>query len=352
MAYLGNRFTIGRLTEHARAGMPPGGVSYRFTSPKSGVLKDVFWYRAFGTEACSPTATPKFIVSIRPDKNGVPSTSILDQAEFGGGSLRDDWGWGKMSLPNGALLTVGNIYHIVASISQWIDQVCKPKIVMFGIKLGGFFGAPDQPFVIPKTQLLDTNLGGAMYDEKFHKAWVPIPHTPIFVLGFEDGSFHGQPYREHRDYSLDFYRNVGQEFTPKKDSVVNAAFIHGRVAWTAPTDRLYASLFNKATNTYLAKNIVMSTPKIKLWGWCRAGFPAPITLKADQTHRLEITSPNSQYTQSYEVKVVTTGYQDPGPEVVATAFENGAVFSRDGGKTWSKEPYFTKGIWDMPYWIK
>jgi len=347
MSYVGNRFTIGRLTEHARAGMPPRGVSYRFTAQKTDVLKDIYWYVGWGTEGCFPTTYPEFIVSIRPDKNGVPSESVLDQAEFAGLRL-----YSKMSLPNGALIEAGKVYHVVASVSRWIDQVCKPKIVMFGTKLGGCFGAPDQCFVIPKTQLIDTNLGGAMYDEKFHKAWVPIAHTPILVLGFRDGSYHGQPYRDFRDYGLDFYRNVGQEFTPKKDVVVNAAFIHGRVAWTAPTDRLYASLFNKATNTYLAKNIVMSTPKIKWWGWCRAGFPAPITLKAGQTHRLEVTSPNSQYTRSYEVKVLSTGYQDPGPEVVATAFENGAVFSRDGGKTWGKEPYFTKGIWDMPYWIK
>jgi len=355
VSYIGNRFTIGTITEHVRAGKLPEGVSYRFTSPKTAALKEVYWCKGWGTEGGAPELQPKYNVSIRPDTRGIPSSTVLDQVNLGGGSLGEGYGWDKVVFPNSPLLEAGKIYHVVAYVTEWTNLTLHPRIVMFGVRLGGYFGAPDQPFVIPRSQVIDEGLRGAFYDRGIHKAWVPVAHTPIFVLHFADGSYHGQPYKEYRQYDLGYYVSVGQEFTPKRDVTVNSAFVHGRTAWSTPADKLYGSLFDKAAAGYLARNIVMTTPKIKSWGWCRAGFPAPITLRSGRTYRLEIKSPLSSPSVSYEIKVVGAviggGNVTPGPEARETIYENGAVFSRDGGVTWSKEPYFTVGYWDMPYFI-
>lgn len=351
--YFGNRCGATRLTEHARAGLLPEGVSLRFTAPKTALLKTIGFMKNWGTEGIYPTVEPMFSVSLEEDVKGVPSLNPISMIEnlggqpYGPGSV--GWTRATFSEPYPTIHEDEGL-HLRFWVSKWMEKI-HPKFLLMGLSVRQFgFGSPDHCLVIPKSQQIDTALGGAMYDRRFHKAWVPINHTVAFTLEFEDGSYYGQPYVDRRDWGLGISETMGncalaQEFNVPKTINVKRLAVMVRKAGTNPTDKLYASLKDLSTDEYVFHLVILEATELKThWRWAEA--VARATLEKDRNYRLEITSPASKRENGYEVIVMRNYYDSP--DIFATAHLNGGRYSYDAGQTWKP---WAKGVWDLTYYL-
>lgn len=351
--YVGNKFVVVRGTEDVRAGWLPEAASIRFTSPKTGDLLRIYYWITWGAEGGWPSDAPQYRMELRTNNKLIPTNIKLATFDLGGGSIFKSAGWRNVTLNPPITLTAATTYHLVFYVTKWSHTTYHPRIVLNAFKLSGaYFGAPDHTAIIPKTQWVDSALGMAKYDANIHDAWVPIDQTPIFILEYTDGTFHGQPYTSL--FMVSFSRatgpnavGVGQEFSVSSNRIVNRVGAWVRKAYGTPDDNLYISLYDKTNNAYLAKNLVLLTPSAKTsWNFYKVLLPSPVTLESTHNYRLEVTSSNYGVNGCYEISMVGSRYTTP--EIAATIYGNGATMSMDGA-TWMKEPYLNGTFWDLGF---
>jgi hypothetical protein len=195
--------------------------------------------------------------------------------------------------------------------------------------------------------------GGGQRQPRWHKSdWAHLrmyrgswqlrqDHAPILDLGFADGHHQGNGYMEmsYSDSTIGYIsgsRQVGERFTMPRDEVATGASVRlQRVSGSAP---LELRLKNSSGTTLgqgqvRAADIPLgpSTGLGERSKWVSTAFDRPVSLKAGQSYRLELsTAAGTQYATWVIREGPYYGYHP------STVFTDGlSQQSRNNGSSWS-----------------
>jgi hypothetical protein len=165
--------------------------SVRFTARKTSTLRDVQLYFA------QLTGNPKYEVSLQSDSGGLPSGVLLGAPVT---QSIDRAGWTTVTFADPPSVTQGQAYHIVISYQ-----------VVSGMAWALWRnGTLPEYHLYPYDQALDPNQYTVRDIGMGYRAYVD--EAPVFIVGYGDGTYDGNPYAESAEFALNNGQVLGQRF--------------------------------------------------------------------------------------------------------------------------------------------
>jgi hypothetical protein len=318
--YWGNDFAASYYyTEWTNLDSPEKKVSIRFVAQSSKTLKDlqVYLYQT------GQDLTWRFRLEID-DGSGRPS-GVLAWPDAWQTVKVTSSKWWTITLLSPGLLRKGEIYHIVIS---WENMGPPPSSQDF-INIRSLW--PFNPAWINGITT-NENRGVLIFDG----SWMDLGREPVYILGFSDKTYEGNPYYTLRTDTSEigiFLDNAkGEMFQVDRFIRVSGVKVYARRSGT-PADNLYMILFR---GVYRVAEAVVGTPSTvdNMWSWVGAIFDAPVTLSPGQ-YTLGLLSPLSTSGNRYDINVLGTYSSSPHPELTFCGTSARFSYSVTGGITWA-----------------
>ncbi len=255
---------------------------------------------------------PIWNVGIQEDNNGTPSGTFL-----GNGTLENpkDEIWSEIQISPKVSVTKGKSYWIVIEYlsgpvpnktDHWLGIYASyaPKDFMHdNIPLPYNYSGEDTSY--------NDNISYTTVRYYNGDSWGPDPNErnlAVFVVAFEDGTYHGQPYR-HNYLSIFGEYMMGQHFVSHgKNRTVNKlempwCVFHTEDCLLRPSDSLYYYIMkNDEDGELITKGVFLTPDEVYVSGvgngagdrkWYNATFEEPITFEKDTAYFMYLASPNS-----------------------------------------------------------
>lgn len=316
-APFGNGFVIDSSTVLYRLNSSSKKVSMRFTAKKTGLVNQV---RVYISRVQSPGSTV-YRYGLQNDNNGQPSGNWL---AFGTARTTNAIGWQTINLIGNAAITEANVYHLVVQFDSGQPPSNSRYIeIRASSPLNNLY---------PLDGKADPNANCLTSDGP----WQVVNQQPIYVLGFSDLTFEGNPYDSSATSQI-YQNNIeGEKFTLKTEEELTGVNLYvAKSSSSTPADSLKVKLTDLDSTTVLADEVMVGPNEVtKTLAWKTHNFGAPITLTANHTFRLEFYSTNAKNNNSYIVLDVSTPnnqeYIDltwQGTDAIATRSTGGNPFS-------------------------
>lgn len=278
----GNQFIMNSLTTIYRLNNPNYRLSMRFTAQKSGNVGQLRIYLA----AFKNSGGINYRYGIQADKGGFPSGTFLSSATANFNST----GWQIVNLPSPAVLTAGNVYHLVVQYDSGnIPNTNRYIDIRSTNPLNG---------LIPQTMLADTSANTLRFNGT---AWALLDQQPLYVLGFDDGTFEGNPFDNRGNRSIYGKYVEGEKFTlTQVKDITGVGLYLAKNSLDLPADNLYVTVKDLTTNTTLVNETFITPDAVEtVFAWKAHSFASTINLPAGHQFSLTFSSPGSNSARCY-----------------------------------------------------
>lgn len=330
--YFGNHFlntataSIGNMTGANQR------TSLRFKAEKNGNVTQLRVYIHNQKNGANVT----YRYGLQADNAGNPSGVFLgsNTAVFGA------TGWQNVVLAAPIPVTVGTTYHIVVQYANTGQTPAANRYV----------GLRDST---PNNQLtpLENSANSAQNTLFFNgTAWASQNGQPIYLLGFDDGTFEGNPYDASASRLIYGNNFEGERFNlPEERTIKGIRFRISKSTSQNPNDALYVSLRDLTANQTLINNgTVVTGQEINLttaYSW--QTYATNLTLAANHNYRLYLSSPNSSSSRNYRIYAISS---PAGAEYVQNTWSGNAgrtSRSANGGGAWTETDYVDMSGFDL-----
>ncbi len=286
----GNQFIANTTTYIYSLNAANRRVSMRFTAQQSSNVNQIRIY----IDSQRNGANVNYQYGIQADddsSNHYPSGTFLasNTASFGA------TGWQTINLTSPAPLVAGNVYHLVV---QWSGSGQTPSNSRY-INIRA--SLPNNS-IVPKSGRSDPSANTLRYNGT---SWLALNQQPIYLLGFSDNTFEGNPYDTRASRNIYGTRFEGETFTlTTQREVAGVALYVASSANNLPNDNLYVSLYDLTAGVNLVNPPetfidVATTTLGTSFSWVEHNFSSSITLPANHQFRLYFSSPGSSSNRNY-----------------------------------------------------
>jgi len=287
-AHYGNEFILNSTTTIYRLNNPSYRVSMRFTAQESGQASQLRIYIA--AEQRGNTVFYRY--GLQGDSGGNPSGSYLSSeiANF------SSTGWQTINLTSPTAITAGNAYHLVIQYDSGSPPASNRYIDIRS-------SLPNN-LLIPESGANDINANTLGYYGT-PISWHVRNQQPLYVLGFDDSTFEGNPYDTSASRNIYGTRLEGETFTLTTERTVSGVGLYvasSRDPLSQPAaDNLYVTLLDLTDGVTLvnAETFVDPLGLTTSFQWLDHNFASTQTLPADHQFRLYFSSPGSGSNRNY-----------------------------------------------------
>jgi|GEM_PF-699116 len=261
-------------------------VSMRFTAQQSGNVRQLRFY----IDSQRNGNQVSYRYGLQSDNGGNPSGVFLASSIASFGAT----GWQQVVLDNPATLVAGNVYHLVV---QWSGSGQTPSNNRY---LNLRASLPNN-LIVPQSGDKDPSANTLRFDGT---SWLALNQQPIYLLGFADGTWAGNPYDTRASRRIYGPYFEGETFTlTTQRQVAGIGLYLASSANQLPNDNLYVSLTDLTAGTNLVSSetlIDVTTATLGTsFSWVEHNFSSPVTLPANHQFRLYFSSPGSGSNRSY-----------------------------------------------------
>lgn len=282
----GNQFIANTTTYIYSLNAANRRVSMRFTAQASGNTNQIRIY----IDSQRNGANVSYQYGIQADNGGNPSGTFLASGTASFGAT----GWQQVNLSSPATLVSGNVYHLVV---QWNGAGQAPSNSRY-INIRA--SLPNNS-IVSESGHKDPSANTLRFDGT---SWLALNQQPIYLLGFDDGTFAGNPYDTRASRNIYGTHFEGETFTlTTQRQVAGVGLYVASSANNLPNDNLYVSLVDLTAGVNLinAETFidVATTTLDTSFSLVEYNFSSPITLPANHQFRLYFSSPGASANRNY-----------------------------------------------------
>jgi len=288
-AHYGNEFVVDSTTTIYRLNNQNYRLSMRFTAQQSGNVNQLRIYIA----AQQRGNQVFYKYGLQKDSGGNPSGSWLSAATANFSAT----GWQTINLSHPAAVTAGSVYHLVIQYDSGSAPAANRYIDIRS-------SLPNNQ-TIPLSGANDVNSNTLAYYGA-PLAWHDRNQQPLYILGFDDGSYEGNPYDARASRAIYGARFEGETFTLTDGRSVSGVGLYvasSRDPLTQPAaDNLYVTLLDLTTGLPVVNGETFAQPTdlTTSFGWRNYNFSLGTqTLPAGHQFRLYFSSPGSNPNRNY-----------------------------------------------------
>lgn len=336
VAHYGNEFVLNSTTTIYRLNNQNYRLSMRFTAQASGNVNQLRIY----INAVSRGNQVYYRYGLQGNAGGVPSGSYISSATANFSST----GWQTVNLGSPAAITAGSVYHLVVQY----DSGSPPT----GNRYIDIRSSLPNNQTIPLSGATDANADTLAYYGA-PATWHNRNQQPLYILGFADGTFEGNPYDARASRSLYGTRFEGETFALKDARTVSGVGLYvasSRDPLTQPAaDNLYVTLVNLTTGETLVNGEIFVDPLglTTSFDWVEYSFSGGAkTLAAGQSYRLYFSSPGSGTNRNYLILNISNPDSSPYYDLGWAGTDAQTIRSIDSGTIFTDYRYI-----DLSYYF-
>jgi len=295
---------------------PEERVSIRFTAQLSGAVS------VLAIHTLSPKGQPQVRVGLQEDSAGAPNGEWMNEYGFGISEILSNSSFITVSLQRTVTLSKGGVYHIVIETVEFNvgDEI--PIRTYVANSLAQPLNDEDPDIVWP-----DPMINTLFYSEE---EWREENKWPIFIVGYSDGRYEGQPYSLEAPWVICSAKYVGQTIIPASEYTI------GRIAFVVsvkgePSDELYYEI-RDSSNDVLASGLFTEASQLSIrMAWIEVTLPSPVTFHAGKLYRIVLLSPGTDLKNPYHVYGHEFSY---GSSIGYGGLQHQLTSSHNAGSTW------------------
>jgi len=268
-------------------------VSIRFTTQLSGEVS------ALVINAYAPEGQPKVRVGLQEDSDGSPKGEWISEDGFGTSEIPNESTFITINLSRTILVTKGKVYHIVIEATE----IKVGDKILIRTYLANALAQPlnyEDPDIVWRDLMINT----LFYDGE---KWGEENKWPIFVVGYADGRYEGQPYSLEAPWVIYRSKYVGQTI------ILASNYSIGKIAFVVsvkgkPTDKLYYEIRDQ-DNKVLVKGLFATADQLTIrMTWIEVPLPSPVEFTAGKLYRIVLLSPETDLENPYHMYGHEFGY--------------------------------------------
>lgn len=256
------------------------------------------------------TSQPNWTIGLQLDNGGEPSGTYLGSGILYGPNISDEV-WQTVNISPEVSCLRGNTYWIVAQYHSGPEPTSNDHWIGFRAEAPSKYWMSDNN-PLPYNYISSKNINDEYTTTVLHYdgvSWASAGerNLGVFMLTFDDDTYHGQPYR-HRYFDIYGNYQAGEVFTiyshsktiNKLDAPFNA--YDNAVEGNRPADDLYYHIKeNDYSGATIASGTFLTKEDVRMdWGgsasdrrWYNTTIEPPIILEKNKTYFLYFTSPNT-----------------------------------------------------------
>ena len=323
VTYHGNQFVVDSTSGVGALSNTSKMTSLRFTATdnKSVSSVQVYLEDEQGT-------SPVYRYGLQADNSGEPSGAWLGGTNQGYGDYQATAvGWQTIILNQNVSLLQDSVYHLVVEYQSGTVNAGND----IDLRRSGpinLLHAFDSSADVQSNILFSEDGGGS---------WIVQNYQPIYVLGFTDVTYEGNPYHEaveHQIYGTNYF---GQQFTVSgADIIVSTVGMSVSENNQGPEGDLILSFYDVTGGTLLATSTLTTSDKIRngSYSWQEFFFEQPLTLSVGNTYRIYISAPDADVTAHYLIRSASHDNDSVLNSINYSGVGSFYVSSADGGGSW------------------
>jgi hypothetical protein len=336
VAHYGNEFVLNSTTTIYRLNNQNYRLSMRFTGQTSGNVNQLRIYIA----AQQRGNQVFYRYGLQGDSGGNPSGIYLSSAIANFSSI----GWQTINLPSPVAIIAGTVYHLVVEYDSGSPPASNRYIDISS-------SLPNNQ-LIPESSATDVNASTlAYYGTPI--TWHDRDQQPLYILGFDDGTFEGNSYDTRASRSLYGTRFEGETFTLQDARTVSGVGLYvasSRDPLVQPAaDNLYVTLLDLTDGTTIINGETFAQPTdlTTSFDWIDYNFSGGTqTLAAGHQFRLYFSSPGSSSTKNYLILNISNPDASPYNDLNWAGIDALTTRSTDSGLNFNDYRYI-----DLSYYF-
>lgn len=261
-------------------------ISIRFTTQLSGEVS------ALALMAFAPEGNPLFRVGLQEDNDGRPKGEWISEDGFGTSEIPNESTFIIINLQRTVPLLKGEVYHIVIEPTE----ITVGEKILIRTYLANSVAQPmnyEDPDIVWHDSMINT----LFYNGE---KWGEENKWPIFVVGYADGRYEGQPYSLEAPWVIYRSKYVGQTIIPASDYSI------GKIAFVVsvkgePSDKLYYEIRDQ-DNKVLVEGLFATAEQLTIrMTWIEALLPSPVEFTAGKLYRIVLFSPETDLENPYHM---------------------------------------------------
>lgn len=292
--YWGNHFLLTATTTIGNMNANNFRSSLRFRAQKNGTVNKLrINLSAVGNQASQVT----YRYGLQSDNSGNPSGIYLSSATANFSTT----GWQNINI-NPVNVQAGNTYHLVVQYESGSGAGVNRYIALLA--------SNPNNLAVPLDLSADSQQNTLWFNGTL---WTAQNYQPVYLLGFNDNTFEGNPYQSNSALAIYGSNLRGEIFTlPQEKTISGLRFYISKNTSQSPADALYVTLRDMTSNTTLINNgtlIAANDPNLATsYKWF--SYSSTLTLTAGHQFRVHLSSPTSASNRYYRIISITTQAAD------------------------------------------
>ncbi len=291
-------------------------ISIRFTAQLSGEVSTLTF------NAYAPEGDLQARVGLQEDNHGSPKGEWITEDGFEISEIPNKSSFITINLQRTVRISNGTVYHVVIEATE----IKEGEKILIRTYLANAFAKPlnyEDPDVVWPDPMLNT----LFYDGE---KWREENKWPIFVIGFSDGRYEGQPYSLEAPWVIYRSKYVGQTIIPASDYSI------GKIAFVVsvkgePSDKLYYEIRDQ-DNKVLVKGVFATADLLTIrMTWIEVSLPSPVEFTAGKLYRIVLLSPETDLENPYHMYGHEFGYNS---SIGYGGLQHQLTTSNDAGMKW------------------
>jgi len=319
----GNRSLLTALPANGIGRMNSANLrsSMRFKAQKSGNVSSLRVY----LQLAQNSGGIVYRYGLQADNAGNPSGVYLDSATAAFSSI----GWKTINLGSPIAVTAGTTYHLVVQYVSGTINNSRYIAIRNSTPLNQ---------LVPLNQIADNQQNTLWFNGT---SWASQNQQPVYLLGFNDNTFEGNPFDSFQARSIYGANFEGEKFSLSADKTVNALNIYvSKNANQNPAAPLHVVLQDITANTNIIDTDFLSGVDVTTtYTWKTLNISPDLVLPANHQFRLYFSSAGSasnRYYRLYDISNPDTAeYNDNNWDGTTSVVSR----STDSGTNWAESNF-------------
>ncbi len=318
----GNRFLLTSTSNLGNMNNRNYRSSMRFQAQKSGTVNQVRVY----LDNVRNSGAITYRYGVQADNGGLPSGVYLSS---GVGAFATT-GWKTINISD-VNLTAGTTYHLVVQY----DSGTLPS----GNRYIAIRNSSPQNQLVPLTQIAD-NQQNTLF---FTAAWATQNREPLYVLGFNDNTYEGNPYDTSEQRSIYFNNYEGEYFSLTSEKTISALNLYisknTNQNPTAPLKVVLRDITPGFESDLIDNSSIDGNALTTTYQWKTINLPANVTLPANHQFRLYLSSFGSAANRYYRIYNISNPNDPEYNSINWDGVTSKVSRSADGGLNWAETDF-------------
>ncbi len=277
----GNKFVLDSTSAIGSMNTQQTMTSLRFTAQHSKTVSELRIY--LQTENGT---SPSYRYGLQADAAGLPSGAWLGATQHGYGDFTaTTTGWQVITLTEPVTFTSNTVYHLVI---KWQSGTTPSSGRYIALRRS----SPQTQFItFDNTPDLSSN---TLFSTNSGTSWTVQNTQPIYLLGFSDSTYEGNPWISKADIRISGTNFVGEYFTPSSNlTLASISFSVNKSAAGTPAADLSVTLATGAGTVLATGTLVTRGTVTTTYATYTYTFPTPQTVTAGTAYRIYLSSPGT-----------------------------------------------------------